>query len=253
MDGTKHGHVAIIARDFAFWLRLQEEGVRTRGPWEAEVERYRNVRRGSWPYGGRELPSGAYDAGATGRLKLELFAGSYWLTRGRQSRWADRRTWTLEDRLPHRFREIEERVADGLRSAEEKRVADEQAIEAAGRAAEDREREWRRLMDHARERLVIVNRIDHLRVHVDAWHEADRLRAYCDAAEIRRGDGVATAAWLAWAREHADKLDPLREPPVMPAAPEPTTEALQEHLPDGWSAEGPERGRHATRRWTAMP
>ena len=41
---TKHGHMQIEAGGELFWLRIQEDGVHTRGPWEAEVQHYRNVR-----------------------------------------------------------------------------------------------------------------------------------------------------------------------------------------------------------------
>lgn len=46
--------------------------------------------------------------------------------------------------------------------------------------------------------------------------------------------------WIDWARAYADRIDPLRAPPVMPLAPEATTEALQPFMPAGWSAEGPD-------------
>jgi hypothetical protein len=51
-----------------------------------------------------------------------------------------------------------------------------------------------------------------------------------------------TAGWLTWARTHILRLDPLTEPPTMPEAPEASPDALQAHLPEGWSARGPEYG-----------
>lgn len=239
---TKDGHLLLEARGEAFWLRLHEEGVHTRGPWEAEVDRYRGVSLESLWYRDRAIPRGRYDAEASGRLKLELFCRQYWIYRGRQSRWADRQSWSLEDRLPYLFQEIEERIVEAERLAEEQRIAAERVAEAARKAAEERERQWDVLMEETKQRPIETDRAAPLRAQADAWHEAEGLRRYCDAAEAAHGDDPRTAAWLAWARAYAERLDPLTEPPTMPKPPEPTSEALQKHLPEGWSAEGPERG-----------
>jgi ElaB/YqjD/DUF883 family membrane-anchored ribosome-binding protein len=169
------------------------------------------------------------------------------LLRGRQSRWADRQSWTLKERLPHLFREIQERIVEADRVAEERRIAAEKAADAARREAEECKRQWHGLMDRARERLIEAHRAAHLRAQADAWQQADRLRRYCDALEAAHGAHPDSAHWLAWARQYANRLDPLTEPPTMPEAPEATSEALQEHLPPGWSDYGPENGYHAHR------
>lgn len=118
-------------------------------------------------------------------------------------------------------------MLEAKRVAEEERVKAEQAAEEARRAAEERERNWHELMDQAKERLIEAHRAKHLRAQADAWHEADRLRRYCDAIESAHGDDAETAQWIAWARSYADRLDPLTHPPKMPEPPEPTPEALQ--------------------------
>jgi hypothetical protein len=99
-------------------------------------------------------------------------------------------------------------------------------------------------MDRARARLIETQRAGLLRSQEKAWREAERLREYCEAIEAAHGDRPESAEWIAWARDYAARLDPLREPPVMPDPPEESPEALQEHLPDGWSVRGPEYGRH---------
>jgi hypothetical protein len=238
---TKDGHLQITADGTEFWLRLREDGVHARGAWEEDVGRYRNVSRDSFLYRGRELPAGPYHAGGAGRLMIELHVERSWIYKGRQSRFADRQSWTLEGRLPHLIREIEERIAHARRVAEQERIA---AEKAAGRAADERERTWHQLMAQARERLVETHRTAQLRVQADAWSEADRLRRYCDAMDAAHGEHPPTAQWIAWARAHADQIDPLTEPPTMPKAPEATPEALQPHLPGGWSAHGPEHDHH---------
>jgi hypothetical protein len=250
-SGTKDGHLRVSVREHEFGVRLQEEGVHTRGPWDEEVHRYRNVSRDWAFYRDRELPSGPYDAAATGRLKLELQVSKPWIFTGRQSRWADRESWSLESRLPYFFREIEERLGEAERFAERERVAAEQAAEAASRAAEERARRWGILMRQAEDQLVEANRAARLREQAASWQEAENLRDYCDAVEAAYGDRSETAAWLLWSRGYITQLDPLSEPPTMPEAPEATPEALQPHLPDGWSAYGPEedRRRHHPGEW----
>ncbi len=243
--GAKNGHLHITADHYQFWLRLREEGVHTRGPWGDEVKHYRNVSRDSYLYRGRELPSGPYDADATGRLKLELHDEAWWIHRGRQSRFADRQSWTLEDRLPHLLREIEERIVDAQRHTEEERIKAEKAAEAAKRQAEEREHQWHLLMAQAKERLIEKHRVTHLRQQANAWEQAERLRRYCDAMQAACGGNRETARWIAWARTYANRLDPLNGSPSMPEAPDATAETLQEHLPAGWSAHGPEHDRRS--------
>ena len=149
-SAAKHGHLQITTEAEPFWLRLHEHGVHTRGPWNEEVEGYRNVSRDwSW-YRDRELPSGPYDADSSGQLKLELFCAQPWIFSGRQSRWSDRQSWQLEHRLSHLFREIAERAVEAKRVAEEKRIAAERAAEDAKREAEERERQWHVLMEQAK-------------------------------------------------------------------------------------------------------
>ena len=65
--------------------------------------------------------------GGTGRLNLEL--NHDWGFCGRRRRWGDRQSWSLEERLPDMFREIEEVIAEADRRAGERRVAQEQGAE----------------------------------------------------------------------------------------------------------------------------
>src|SRR6185312_8056041 len=102
------GCLQLMAQDEQFSIRLREDGVHSRGSWERDVEHYRGVDPNSYFYRDRTLPAGPYDAGAEGRLRLELLCENDWIFRGRQSRWSDRQSWTLEERLPHLFREIED-------------------------------------------------------------------------------------------------------------------------------------------------
>jgi hypothetical protein len=242
-DGARSGAgLTMTASGHTVGLRLFEQGVHHRGMWEEEVRRYRNVSSQSIFYTNRALPRGPYDAGATGQLRLELLTSGSMTISERQWRWGDRASWTLEARLPHVFREIEERIVIAKETAEIQRVEAERAAERARLAAEERERQWLVLMDQAKDRLVEEHRAKHLGEQARAFAEVQELRGYIEAVRSAYDPHEETGSWLAWARSYIDQRDPLREPPVMPPAPEATPEALQPHLPEGWSAEGPHEG-----------
>ncbi len=95
-------------------------------------------------------------------------------------------------------------------------------------------------MDDAKKRLMADERRALLFAQEREWRDARSLREYCDAMEEAHGEHPDTAEWLAWARDFADGLDPLSEPPSKPRPPEETSEKLQEYLPDGWSVHGPQ-------------
>lgn len=239
------GWLTIETGGHDFWIDLSEKGVKERARWEQEVERYSQAFRYWRAHGdGERYPHGPYDKGATGALNLHLSSRREHIFKGHQSNWGDRASWKLETRLPHVFREMEERVFKADRVEEEERVAAERRAKEQRRAAEERERQWHVLMERARRSLVETQRAALLRAQEQEWREAERLREYCDAMEAAHGQEPESAEWIAWARDFATRLDPLSEPPVMPEPPEETPEALQEHLPQGWSVRGPEYGRH---------
>lgn len=233
--------VTITTDEDTFHLHISEDGVRTRGAWEEEVDRYRHVAPGRFFHSDREYPTGPYDANATGRLEIAMSSARSWTYSGRQSRWGDRQSWILEERLPHLFREVEARRVHARRTEEQERIRAEKAAEQARIAAEERERRWHVLMDQARARLLDEHRATQLRAEADRWHEAEKLRRYCDA--LANAAGRHDVEWIDWARAHADQIDPLSAAIEMPGPPDETIESLDRFMPDGWSAEGPEHGR----------
>lgn len=157
----------------------------------------------------------------------------------RQSRWADRKRWVLEDILGAVLREIETRaVEDAQRKADEER------------AKAEREVRWQAAMEKARELAAQERYAEVLRAQARQWQEAADLSAYCDALERRledpSGEGGAAAdsaqRWLTWARRYVQSLDPLTCLPAMPTAREPKPEELAPFL-NGWSPHGPEAHR----------
>ncbi|MFG2825644.1 hypothetical protein ACGFX4_40220 [Kitasatospora sp. NPDC048365] len=168
--------------------------------------------------------------------KLDISLSYDWAQRGRRYQWGDRRRWRLEDRLPQVLREIQQR-ADAAR---DQRLAHE-------RQELETKLAWHAAMDRARHDLVHSHRLDRLREQVDAWHEAVRVRAYCDAlrqhlAQAPAPDPEARAVleWVAWACAHADSIDPIPTHPRTPADPAITPESLRPFL-RGWSPYEPKR------------
>jgi hypothetical protein len=205
-------------------VRLWEKGAGLRGPYERERKRWQEDREKPFRemlFLDRPKP---YDRAATGELNIEVTGWSH----GRQSRWGDRKRWTLEDRLPQLMRELETQAAE----AEERRLAKE-------REEAERQRQWELAMERAKLALIEAHRRKVLRDRVAAWNEGDAIRAYCDAVEQRHGGeavaGPETAEWIAFARESADRAQEL---PRMPADLEITPEALKPYL-GRWSPYGP--------------
>lgn len=211
-SGATDGQLHVTISGHTYRLRITEKGVGQRGPWE----RIRHAREED-PFGWRRSRPEAYDKHATGQLDITLdgYARS-----GRPARWGDRKRWKLEDRLGNLLHELDTRAAE-----------DEQRRIDADREREERQRRWEAAVERAKHAFVADHRIKVLRARVQAWQEADAIRAYCDAVEERHGsdliDDPDAAAWIILAREHADLAQGL---PTMPADPEPSREDLRAYL-----------------------
>ena len=67
--------------------------------------------------------------------------------------------------------------------------------------------------------VVELERRQLLERQVESWTKAQQVRAFVDEVERRaqtKGKsmepGAELAEWMAWARRHADQLDPLKPP-----------------------------------------
>jgi hypothetical protein len=220
-SGAHYGHILIAIADYSAALRIAEEGLQSRTYWRQRNYTYFH---GSDRWDSRVLD--AYEANATGRLQMQLVTGYS----RRSAKWADRKTTTLEEELPALLREIE------VRAVEDERRRHEEKHKAA-----ERELAWQAAMKKARERHAENYRSETLRAEIAQWSEAQRIRAYCSAIESSHPDVSETLEWIAWARSHADALDPLQTAPRMPAAPESVQpEDLRPFL-DGWDPYGPDK------------
>jgi hypothetical protein len=212
--GPNDGHLVISARGLAVRVRVCEEGIQSRAYWTRQNRRF-DPRRRTWT-----LPSlTEFEAKATGRLVLE-FVNAYWPD-GRVHRWADRKAWTLEDKLPDVLRGVEVCVAD----------YEERQRQAAHEAAE-RHRAQEAAAEEARKRRAYQQRADVLAEQVSRWRACQDIRDYCRAAEAAHPADPGTADWVGWARAHADTIDPLRTAPRGPAPENPASLAELEPYPE---------------------
>ncbi len=205
------GQLVIAVGEYAVTVRASEEGIRS----HAVVHRP-----------GR---SPAIDESeATGRLVLELNPRSYGLAR--PARWADRRSWTLEQKLPNLLREIEIRAIEH----EKKRLA-------AEREAAERHARWQQALTQALERYAEQQKVEALAEQLRRWREARDVRNYCAEVAEAHLEDAEVQEWLSWSRIYADALDPVPQrptaPPVRQVVP---PEELRPFL-DGWDPHQPVR------------
>ncbi|MEV0065656.1 hypothetical protein [Amycolatopsis sp. NPDC050768] len=143
-----------------------------------------------------------------------------------QRRWADRKRWTLEDRLGDVLSTVELQA----REKEERRRDDDERTR-------QRQSAWEQAMTDARRQFRRDQRAALLATQVEAWELADRIRAFCQAAN-RSGHGDGD--WLAWARAYADEIDPTTGLMTGPEDVEPGPDDLRPYL-GRWSPYGPQR------------
>ncbi|MGV1047598.1 MAG: hypothetical protein ACOYD4_03605 [Solirubrobacterales bacterium] len=219
--GANHGHIVVFVDDFSQAIQIREEGLPSRAQWE------KNLRdsRSSWAGEPRQKPIGKYEEGGTGKLVISLvpsFGGR---------KWADRKSWTLEEKLPEVIQEIEISAA-----------ADRHRREEAERAKERRQHEWETAMGAAKENHLEAWRADKLIRRAESWRQVEEIKAYCEAVEARYplDQHPEAAEWIYWVRTYIERVDPLRAPPQMPTDPENVTgEDLRPFL-RGWSPYGPD-------------
>ncbi len=205
----------------SFDLRIWEE--------DEKVDRYREDEIQAKKYGWQRV-SRRTTTVPSGRLVLQL-DGEY-----RPPWWADRKRWSLVDKLPEMFTLIEDRAS----TAREAREQERQRVRR-------RREQWEAAVPEARRQyLENLNRTRVLQ-QADAWRKSRDLRAY--AAEVQaRADGCQNddehrrvAAWAGWARREADRMDPLRSPAALRflAPEEIPPEDLDRYMPPGMTVRHP--------------
>jgi hypothetical protein len=216
------GHLLMGVRGFSTRLRVFEEGLPSRAYWAQQ-----NVSRSKDSEKLSASTLRQYEAGATGRLVIEL-DGPYGHG-GRVHRFADRRRWTLEEKLAEVLYGVELRAAD-----------DEERKREVERVAAEHKRAWEAAVERARECHAHQRRAEALDGQIARWQGADEIRSFCDAVEVAYSDDAETVEWVSWARAHASLIDPLSEAPRAPAPREPAS--LEELEPFLGGAKPPGRG-----------
>lgn len=221
-------HLVATVGNHAYSISISEEKVSLRGVWE-ERKRIQDENRLRYPYYGGSERLKRYDAEATGQLSITLVASGH-KREGRADTWSDRKSWTLEEKLPELLRELELRtLEDDEREAEEKR------------RAEERQRQWEQQMERAKQRYIGSQRAKVLRAQITARQEAQVMRSYLAELEAAHGDRPESTEWIEWIRAFIISIDPLSAPPSMPQEPEISREDLKPFLPRGVNPYGPER------------
>ena len=183
------GGLQVIVDEEVFAISIEERMRReTHKPTEEEASRRRR---------GLYLHMKSYDYAPTGELslKIEPCFGS-----GLQSTWRDTRHQRIEGRLCEVMVSLRRHAA--LRKAERER---------AQRRTERFEREQQRRADLRARVEAERSALAGLERDADAWHRAERIRAFVSAVEKepRSLDDPEQKAWANWARNCADRLDPL--------------------------------------------
>lgn len=148
---------------------------------------------------------------------------------GCRTHWRDGKRATIDDSIASVLREIESWAA------------------AARRQKDNRQACWQAAMDEAARLATHDCLVTELESQVHHWRQIRDLRQYCGALEARIEDADEdepvdeARRWLAWAREHAEIMDPLFQLPVTPT-PKLRPADLEPYL-DGWSPHGPEEYR----------
>jgi hypothetical protein len=221
-SGSKDGHLVITIRGHNYDLRVSEEKVSLRGDWERERQR-RAEHRFDYVYS--YTPLKPFDRDATGRLTITVDSG--YSREGRPARWADRKSWSLEEKLGELLRELEIRAAE-----------DDHRDLVAQRAAEERQRNWELAMERAKERFHQAELAKTLHDQIAAWQEARVVRSYLAALEDQHGNDAGATEWITWIREYLERLDPLHAAPAVPEPCEPSPDDLKPFL-GGLSPYGP--------------
>jgi hypothetical protein len=183
----------VIVDEEAYSISIEERMRReTHKPTPDELSR---KRRGLYVY------MKSYDYAPTGEfmLKIEPCYGS-----GIQSSWRDTRHHRIEQRLTEVMVSLRRHAA--LRKVERARA---QRRAARFEAEQGRRSELRDQVEAEREAMA------KLESDFEAWNRAERIRAFVDVVQTHpahRSD-PGLRAWASWARECADRIDPLKDAP----------------------------------------
>ncbi|NWO17047.1 MAG: hypothetical protein HLX46_09515 [Corynebacterium sp.] len=132
----------------------------------------------------------------SGRLALSLDSGA--------QRWADRKRWSLADKLPALFAYLEQE-AENRRNLRQRQ-------EEEGQRQRDT---WEKALQKAKEDFIRHHNSTRLDQQITNWEKAAARRRYAQAldtyaAGLEDPDIIQQVRyWALWARQEADRIDPL--------------------------------------------
>ena len=135
----------------------------------------------------------------SGRLALSLDAEA--------QRWADRKRWSLADKLPALFAYLEQE-AEARRHLRHRQEEERQRQKAA----------WEDARQKAKDDFIRHHNSTRLDQQIANWEKAAGRRRYAQAleayaAQLEDPEAIRQVRyWAWWARQEADSMDPLRSP-----------------------------------------
>jgi len=153
----------------------------------------------------------------TGNLCLTIHSSGYYGRQSPRKNWRDTKRKTLEESL--------DAFVLGLVKFAAKKKEYRLKREEEERQRQERERQWqeeqRRLAELKRQAKEEKQRVDKLLEDAENHEKSRQLRAFIAAVENERLKGNPAyvsddeyEAWVAWARDQADRLDPLADSPA---------------------------------------
>jgi len=184
-----------------------------------------------------------HDRVRSGRLVLEVNRTGH----GKTSRWEDDKRLLLESRVGKIITEVEAGFLADQREHEEWLRARREEEERWARQKAEERAQWEQAVATATLQAQEKLRADRFRAAFDGWTAAEAIRAFCTELEVTRGTEEAAdqnlGRWIAWARQTADRLDPITNGAVIAKVDfdvEPKPHDLEPFM-GGWSVTGPQR------------
>jgi len=193
----------------ALFIQAEERGYRAR---PVERPRPRQFARYRLLIGGKEFPIAVMEHGEVLVLKLED------VQTGRRI-WHDGTRTRLEHKVEDVLDTLEERVHELDRRREHRAEFDQEITRTRETEAEN--------LRAAYQQAWIAGFLSR---QVAAWRLADEVRSMCSQLQrdVRKGAAsTATADWITWALEQAERIDPTTRPLTVPVVPEPTSVCLE--------------------------
>jgi len=134
----------------------------------------------------------------TGMLTLKILD---FYREGLRKTWSDGKVQRVEDCLG--------RFLEGLRHAAVAQKAWKKQMEDRKLEREEREKRNKELR---RLKHIEEKKIEKLTGQVNNWITANNIHQYLDALSEKTNDVEGLSEWISWARQYAEKLDPLNKP-----------------------------------------